>query len=253
MKFKKRVKAALNKEIAPQVTLMRNTGSMLSVSNGQAWGTFMLYTSFGNTTAANDLEKIFQGIQGAGGNYLATKFRFESGVLDLLLANNANATNDGPATKTAICDVYTVVCRTDVANAQYQSAFEVITNSDALANQDVNADAKITDADIGYTPFSNPIFCKFFKVMKKRTIILSPGQITEMQLRDPKNYTIYGQPFNTKSCVRNMTRGYVICVRGVYEPQGGAPITPAVRVTFAYTRHYVTRQLQESTWTSANK
>lgn len=237
-KFKNKVNAVLNKQIAPTFFLFRETSTCSSAANTQAWASIMLYTANQGAAPNNDVGRIASGIVSAGGNQVGSKYRFESGVLDLLIRNTG--------TPTAIVDVYTIYCRKDVPST-YQSPFSLITNLDATANQDGNADTIISDNDIGYTPFHCPLFCSYYKVAKKNTIILGSGEISEMQMRDPKNRKLFGIDYIGKSSMRGWTKGYLICVRGAFD----GLTTPGVTVGLAYTRSYTLRELTDKTWVSA--
>lgn len=240
-KFKSKVQAVLNKEIAPTYFLYRTTTTLSSLDNQQGWGSLMLYTAYGGAAPNNDLYQISVGLKGALGNQIGAKYRFESACLDVLLRNKG--------TNIALIDVYTVYCRADLPD-NYASPYVALTSFDSLANQDNNADPKIADTDIGYTPFTCPLFCSFFKVVKKRTLTLSGGAVTEMQMRDAKNRKLWGIDYVGKPALRGWTKGYMVCVRGAYDSTAGK--TPAVNVDCAYTRHYCLRQLQDTSIVSAS-
>lgn len=237
-KFKGKVNAVLNKNVAPTYFLFRETTSMSSTINSQAWASVMLYTANG-TQPNNDLGRIAIGVQSAAGNQIASKYRFESACLDLLLRNYG--------TTQAIVDIYTIYCRKDVPD-NYASPFELITNLDSIANQDSNSDSKITDSNIGYTPFHNPMFCSYYKVAKKQTLILAAGQVSEIQMRDSKNRKLYGIDYVGKTSMAGWTKGYLLCTRGAYNNVE----TPSTNVALAYTRSYCLRNVSDKTWISAN-
>lgn len=239
-KFKSKVHAVLNKEIAPTYFLYRTTATLSSAVNQQGWGSLMLYTAYGGAAPNNDLYTVSVGLKGALGNQIGAKYRFESACLDVLLRNKG--------TNVALIDVYTVYCRSDLPD-NYSSPVNALTTMDANANQDNNADPKIVDTDIGYTPFTCPLFCSFFKVAKKRTLTLSGGAVTELQMRDAKNRKMWGIDYVGKTAMKGWTKGYVVCVRGAYD--SGAGNTPAVNIDCAYTRHYCLRQLQDTSYVSA--
>ena len=236
--FTKKVHAVLNKNVAPTYFLFRETSVCSSTAGTQAWASVMLYTGNQGSAPNNDIGRIASGTVGALGNQVGTKYRFEAGILDLLMRNTGTAT--------AIVDVYTIYCRKDVPNT-YQSPFSLITNLDSTANQDGNADTIISDNDIGYTPFHCPLFCSYYKVGKKTTLILSSGQISELQMKDPGNKNLWGIDYISKSSLRGWTKGYLICVRGAFD----GLTTPGVSVGLAYTRSYTLREINDKTWVSA--
>lgn len=238
VKFKKQVNAVFNKQIAPTYFLYRTTATVTAIEGTQHWASVMLYTGGTGSAPNNDLGRIAEGVQGSSGNQLGTKFRFESACLDLLMRN--------AGTGTCLVDVYTIYCRKDVPSV-YASPFILISTLEQLANQDTNTDTKISDTDIGYTPFHNPMFCSYYKVAKKRTLTLTGGGVSEIQMRDAKNRKMWGLDYYNKSSLKGWTKGYLLCIRGAFN----GLVTPEVQLNIAYTRSYVLRQVQDSTWKSA--
>lgn len=237
-KFSNKVKAVFNKQIAPTIFLYRTVASINASADQQAWASVMLFTADGAAPPNEDLQRISVGLKGSGGNQIASKFRFESGCLDLLMRN--------PGSVSMLVDIYTIYCRKDVPD-NYTSPVNLLTSLDNNASADANADAIIADTDIGFVPFSSPLFCSFFKVSKKRTLTLGAGSVSEIQLRDAKNRKLWGIDYVGKPCMRGWTKGYLLCIRGAYN----GTTTPAVQLDIAYTRHYVLRQIQDSTLTTA--
>lgn len=238
LKFKNKVNAVFNKQIAPTYFLFRETTTTGSAADLQGWASVMLYTANSGANPNNDIGRVASGIQGAGGNQIGTKYRFESACLDLLMRNTG--------TPTAIIDIYTIYCRKDVPD-NYASPFTLITTLDSTANQDANLDNKIEDTSIGYTPFHNPMFCSYYKVAEKKTLILGSGQTAEVQMRDSKNRKLWGIDYVGKTSLAGWTKGYLLCCRGAFD----SLTTPATTVALAYTRSYVLREVEQKTWASA--
>lgn len=235
--FQRKVNAVLNKQIAPTYFLFRTTTQLNSVQDAQDWASCMLYTA--NTPDPNnDLGRIAIGLMGNAGNQIGTKYRFEAAVLDLLIRNTGSTT--------ACVDIYTIYCRKDVPD-NYVSPFVLISQLDDTANADTQGDPKINEKNIGYTPFHNPMFCSYYKIQQKRTLILGAGEVSEVQMRDAKNRKMYGIDFVGKSSCAGWTKGYLLCTRGAFD----GVITPATSIGLAYTRSYTLREISDKTWTSA--
>lgn len=230
-KFSKKVKAVFNKQLAPTFMLRRETGTVSSADNLQTSFTSLLYGGNG-TSGSNDLQVIKQSL-GVTVGLNKLKYRFESAVLDLALQASSENTN------TCYVDIYEILCRKSLANANYNSPNSLFQDMSNIANQDPNADTKISYTDIGSTPFTNVLFCSYFKILNKRTLTLSPGQVAELQMRDSTNHNLWGGDVTSLSALKGLTRGYLMIVRG----QFNGTKTPASTVNFAYTRHYCLRQI----------
>lgn len=255
--FSKQVKAVLNKEIAPTIKLLRETGSFQTNTNTQNWGLAIMYTCDGTVAPNNDITECKLAIVGSGGNDFATKYRFESACLDLLIRNDTDtwipSLSLEPIPRRLVIDMYHVVCRQDIPISLASNLYNLIGQTFNYANDDADTidDGKILLDDIGAVLFHNPIFCRYFKILKKQAIQLGPGQHVELQMRDPKNRSMYGLQSEQKLALKGWTKGFIYSIRGIPQvsgPSGAQSLTtPAVHVSTGYTRSYVMRPLKDYT------
>lgn len=258
-KFSRKVKAVVNKEIAPTIKLLREAGAFGTNTNRQNWGIALLYTADGSSAPNNDIAVCKLSVVGSGGNDFASNFRFESACLDLIMKNDTDTYNHGVPQNVdpqkIVVDLYHVVCRKDIPLSVAANIYAFINSTFSYSNddQDTTDQGKIELTDIGAALFHNPLFCRFFKILKKQAIQLGPGQSVELQMRDPKNRKMYGLASEGLIAKKGWTKGFVYSIRGVPQTFGVIPQafnTPAVHVSTGYTRSYVMRPLQQQTVTS---
>ncbi len=168
--------------------------------NGQAVTSVSLYGYGANTFAANtnegngDMWYIFSRENGGDPTAaLATrKLRFRSAVLDVTVKNVLAGTGEGDEGGLLILDVYHYVARKNVSN-QFVTTGDAASFWNACINDQApgNMPVAITDNLVyGVTPFDASGFGRFVKILKKRRIKLSPGQVYNTQIRDPGNYIL---------------------------------------------------------------
>lgn len=253
-KFSNKVKAVLNKNIAPTIKLLRHTGQFTTGDNAQNWSAALLYTSDGTFAPDRDIQICKDSIVGLGNDF-ATKYRFESACLDLIMKNDTDTfvfpEPIGVDPQKIIVDLYQVECRKDVPNSVATGIYSLLFNTFTYANDDADATdvGKILLTQIGAAIFHNPLFCRYFKVVSKKAIQIGPGQSVELQIRDPKNKNLFGLSSEGISAKRGFTKGFIWSIRGVpyYDNATTNVITPRVHMTIGYTRSYVMRPLQSQT------
>lgn len=233
VKFTKKVRAVFNKEMSCQTILRREVGTASAAINTQNFFNAMLFPADGVVASMNDLVEIKKSLAGTAAVGDKSKFRIESGVLDLAI--QAKATN----TNTLYADVYSIVARKDLPSSMYTSPTNMFANLTSESTVDLEGDTRIAPTDIGSTPFSMPLFCQYWKILSKKTITMTPGQVAEMQLRDSKNKYFMGKVVEDKTSIKGWTQGFFIIIRSQYN----GTETPSCALDFGYTKHYVCRNI----------
>lgn len=179
-------------------------------------------------TPENDLQQMFYDAYGVAS--LATidqkKLIVKSAVLDIQMTN--------AGTQGVVIDVYRIRLRnvwntTDNLFTLWSTTFN-----------DQNTISTKSATDPAVTPFQNPSFCKFFKVMDKREILLGAGLTTTFQLRRPGNRWIQGRRVaNEPHGLRGLCEGFLFQCRGMPVTNAG-PLyqLAAVNVTWSYQKTY---------------
>lgn len=179
-------------------------------------------------SAAQDRDLLEMFIDTYGGVTVADqssrKLYFKSACIDIQMQNSGSAS--------CIIDAYVVVMKTNfqVANDSIASIW-----NKTFSEQNTGA---ITNSNPALTPFQNPNFCRVFKVLSKKEVLLGAGQVTTMQLRDPKQHLVSGRQLIAEvTGIPYLTRGFVFQIRGV--PGGGAtPELSAGSVNFGIQKTY---------------
>lgn len=198
------------------------------VANAQASVGFCLYPiQMGNAAQDRDVLECFTDqYGGAGGvtDYGSRKLFFKSGCIDIQLQNSGSAS--------CIVDCYRIVMKQN-----YQTANTTVGGIWNATFSEQNTGA-IGNANVALTPFQNPNFCRVFKVLSKKEVLLSAGQVTTFQLRDPKNHLISGRTMIAEvTGIPYITTGMFFQIRGV--PGGGAtPELSAGSINFGIQKTY---------------
>lgn len=215
---------------------------------GEAW------TSITNGTAADDKAR-------------AGHFRLDHQSLRIVLRNltSADAINSTP---TVDIDVYKVVCIRDIPTTLWPSGtsievfmaglknqlrrangmdIEVSTAGAGIATLQQNAGTDATNQPVGDSLWNNPVFLRYFKILKTFKIQLGTNNQTEFSWRDSKNRIIPRQQCFEGSqgglaARKGVTRGYIFNVNGrAYIESGtGLPIFNSGAVVMeSYVRYNV--------------
>jgi len=176
----------------------------------------------------NDLQQMFYDAYGVAS--LATidqkRLIIKSAVLDIQLTNSG--------TQGCVIDVYRIRLRN-----VWNTTDNLFTVWNTTFNDQNTISVKASD-DPAVTPFQNPSFCKFFKVMDKREILLGSGNTTTMQLRRPGNRWVQGRRVaNEPHGLRGLEEGFLIQARGMPVTNAG-PLyqLAAVNLTWSYQKTY---------------
>lgn len=231
IRWKKKVNAVIDKGLATQSIVRNYPFNSTSSIDGQTTITYSMYPANGTGTFEDDIQAIFTTqYGGSAANNRDNYIRFKSAVMDVDFLN-ADGTN------TIVLDVYTWMCIKDVPNDLGMSAGGLY----AQCFQDMNVlgSVKLSPSIYGTTPFQNPMWCKYYKVLSKRKIVLSPGQTATHQLRDPKNRVIAGKRYDSMTHLAYITRGIMVVQYGLPSGAGTelsntSDLNVAVAKTYAY-------------------
>lgn len=174
--------------------------------NAQVSFGYLLYpVNAGNNLEERDLINIQDQAYTTGGVIdSARKFYVKSACLDVQIRNMGTAP--------VIIDCYRILCKlNNPTGAQTLSTLW----ANSFGEQSGGAGNTTKPA---LTPFQNPNFCRYFKILTKKEILLGALQTTTLQMRDPKNRIITGrQMISEQSILPYITKGFFFQVRGAPE------------------------------------
>lgn len=157
-----------------------------------------------------------------------SRYWIKSACLDVELKNTGDAE--------IIMDVYTLLLRKDTELTQ--NMYSLFTT---FFNQQTTLVAK-NFIDVANTVFQNPMFCKYFKVLSKREVMILPGEISALQMRRGKDKFV-----PTEQISKNQTglpgtcKFFFFMWHGPPDPTAGtlgAPAVAATTVTFSSQKSY---------------
>lgn len=175
----------------------------------------------------NDLQQLFYDAYAVGtlANIDQKRLLVKSAVLDVQMTNIG--------TQGCVIDVYRVKLR-NVWNAT-DSLYNIWNTT--FGDQTTITAKDSTNPAV--TPFQNPSFCKYFKVMDKREILLGAGLTTTFQLRRPGDRWIQGRRVaNEPHGLRSLCEGFLFQVRGMPVNNTGIYQLAAVNVAWSYQKTY---------------
>jgi len=176
----------------------------------------------------------------------AGKFRLDHQSLRVVI-RNTTTTGSSTATPTIDIDCWKVVCIRDVPldlwspglgvesfmasqkNKLRQATgmdIEVDDNGAGIATVQQNAGTSSTTQAVGDSIFNNPLFTRYFRVIKAFKIQLGSNNVTELSWRDARNrYVTREQCFGTAALAAKagVTKGFIFNMNGrVHFPAGAA-------------------------------
>lgn len=210
------------------------------VQKAQGLSTYTESTSANLTSAVNSTGAMGVGLYNVGGDmnevsdmfvdkYGAgiapqTKLTIKSAVLDVTIANTGTAL--------AIIDCYILVCR-----KPYSSAVSIDSQFTTNFNQQGTTSSKsVTNPAV--TVFGNPNFCKYWKVLSKKEIMLGAGQVTTMQLRDARDRLVQGIRLTSEPQYLRGAKAYFFNFHGIPENNAGTARLAATALTWSYQKSY---------------
>jgi len=102
----------------------------------------------------------------------------------------------------------------------------------------------LISSDIGADPFMNKTFCESFKIIDKKTYVLTTDHPVSLELKDTKYKKMKKNQFANFSCLKGWTTGFLVIARGV--PNGSAA-TDVLNLSFSYRRKYCVNLIEDST------
>jgi len=221
VKFSRKVQTVAEKQVAPQFTVVRRSGTQGSAINAQQ-GTGIFTVLGGGSASQNndDLTDLFTAAQNMGGTggflgavpLAAIRLHVSGWYAQCVLANVLPTQ--------ANVDCYYWRCRKDVDKAVYPDMDQIITtgflNLGQHATGSVANPSKLSIDVPGVTPFQNPLFSTCFQVYKKTRLSIKPGESATLELRSSRNY--YRKAYYDVNY--SFLRG---CTEGVYFVTSGNP------------------------------
>lgn len=137
-----------------------------------------------------------------------------------------------------IMDIYTLMLRQDT---------DATENMYSLWEDYFNMQTAITSKgafDVANSVFQNPQFCKYFKVLSKREVMVLPGEISALQMRRGKDLYVPTDKITTNNTgIPYACKFYFFMWHGPPDPTagGGDPVTPGVAsttITFSWQKSY---------------
>lgn len=131
--------------------------------------------------------------------------------------------------------------------------YEILNVKDVGSTLDINAQLNdyyqkmttLTSAsyvDAAVSLFENPVFCQHYKILRKREVIVTPGQIITMQMRSGKDRQISAQSvIDNPGAIPKLGRFYLFSWTGSPNPTAGPSSTPALEastLTFTWQKSY---------------
>lgn len=227
-RFRYRVMQTVNSMQPLQVWTSDNAVNGTSNVDTQGFFGIGLYQT--TATGSTDLSSIFT----AAGLPLATttnrsgKLVIKSACLDLEVKNNG--------TETVILDCYELLCMRDpeTTNDLYTQFVDNYANLTTITSKSVFNPA--------VSVFENPEFCKYYKVLNKREILLPADETMTMQMRNGKDKLIIGDDVvRQQFCMPKLSRFYFFMWHGPPDPTvatGSNPGLTATSLTFAWQKAY---------------
>lgn len=213
-RFSRKVRAVLYSNLGLRVAKVVSPGYIWAAVDTTTFYSANLYPTSGiastvgtlattsGTGNYDDLLKIFARENSSASVIKAgDKFMFQSACLDVLLTNLGS-------TPTIIECYYWQANDTLGDLAAEDSLEELYTNGFTSGHMTgIGGGTALSATAPGTTPFNNPAFCHFVKIIKKTQILLSPSATTTLQLRDPKNHRLTGEAITQSAIRRGLTRG----------------------------------------------
>jgi len=216
----------MEKEQPLQTYTVKNVNNAASLLNQQITYGICLFTD--QVTSESDLLNIFSDAYNL--------------VTPLTTAVNKRLYIKSACLDIQMTNVAANACIIDVYRIRLRNVWNTTDNLFTIWNTTFGDQGTITaksSSDPAVTPFQNPTFCKYFKVLDKREVLLGAGLTTSFQLRRPGNRLVQGRRVVTEPFgYRGLCEGFLFQQRGV--PQTVTAVNQLVptSVTWAYQKTY---------------
>jgi len=171
-------------------------------------------------TTATDNDHLFRAFQLAYGAALTTTTVDDYSLYVKTICTDYQFTNTGSTM--LIFDFHSLMCRKSY-NVAEQLAVMLQT---LIAETPAQTGYTFTSTDPGYSIFQVPLFCQYWKIMRKWQVQLGAGESTTLQIRIPVNRVIRGKLIETNpQAIPRLTRGLLWAVKGGPHNNAGTPTT----------------------------
>lgn len=227
-RFRARVMQTVNSMQPMQIwTSEKSQSGACGLDTQQVFGLGIYQTK---ATSNNDLQQIFTaaGLDVSTATNRSAKICIKSVCMDVQIHNNSS--------DTAIIDVYEIMCVKDPEtssdlNVQFQTFF----------NENTTITSKAWN-NVAVSAFENPDFCRHYKVLNKREVLLPSDEIFSLQMRSGKDRVITGDRVERDLfCIPKLGRFFLFMWHGPPDPNaGGAGIAGNLNVelTFSWQKAY---------------
>lgn len=195
---------------------LQNASKTVTVAQ-QQWDGFIV----GGTTVTDD-DHFFKAFQLAYGAGLTTSTVDDYSLYIKTICCDFQFTNTG--TTTLIFDFHSLMSRKSY-NVAEQLAVMLAT---LIAETPAQSGYSFTSTDPGYSIFQVPMFCQYWKIMRKWQVQLGAGETTTLQIRIPVNRMIRGKLIETNpQAIPRLSRGLLWSVKGAPYLNVSTPTTAA--------------------------
>lgn len=214
-KFSKKVNYIINKQIAPS-SLIRTVviARDAPARNQQLLAVASLYSGYGSNADLSDdqitlLKDCAARAYGDSTKYYQAQVKVTSAVLDVTVENRSDDDLAIPSMCDCEVDVYELQCLRDVmvqdATQNNRDIYDFIINCCNEQPRPVvtdltggaNIGSVLDSTTVGWTPFANSRFCKYFRVLKKTKKYMTPGGYFTYQIRAPADKIVKGNAIDT--------------------------------------------------------
>lgn len=209
-RFRYRVLQTVNSLQPLSVYTVVQSAQGTTANNAQSYYGVGLFCT--KMTGMNDLQNIFidAGVDLATTTNTSSKVVIKSACLDVQARNNG--------TSDLFLDIYEILCVRDTNSTSTPASLF----STYFAEQTTITAASSTS--VAVSVFENPDFCRHFKVLKKSTTVINPGDCVSMQMRYGKDRVISGNTVNDyQGCIPKLSKFYFYMWHGVPVIDAGPP------------------------------
>jgi len=250
VKFSRKVQTVAEKQVAPQFTVIRRSGTQTAPISAQA-GTGIFTVLGGGSASQNndDLQDLFFAAQAMGGTagfiggvpLAAIRLHISGWYAQCVLSN--------VLTTACNVDCYYWRCKKDVDKTVYPDLDQIMTTGfNNLAQHGSGSVASPTKLSIdvpGVTPFQNPLFSTCFQVYKKVRLQIKPNESATVELRSSRNYYRKAYFDYNYSFLRGVTEGVYFVNSGNPSNNAGQNYGQVSTLQIMVTCNYTWRRMAE--------
>lgn len=208
-KFARRVLEVVNGISPLQTYIHDNCGGVKTITADQVLNDSVELCSLTTGSSNDDIRQCFYSAYTLASDAACAgyKLQFRSAVMDV------NWTNTGSGG--VVLDVYVLLCRKSYTSAS--------TNVDVqFTSQFAEQAGTVSVTNVAVTPFQNPGFLQFWKIMSHKTVHLKTGEVCNMQIRQNKRKWLDGKMLTQAiNGVPGWTKAIFFQMRGEVENNAG--------------------------------